>query len=100
MTSDGVDCVEIRVRGRWVTIPAVVVNGKKLIAMGKWLRTAKVRSEDMMEKELENPEVYIEKLKGDANDTLKADIFTFTQKLPATHPKYHYPMERESVAAI
>ena len=94
------NCVEIRVRGRWITIPAVDVNGRKLIATGKWLRTAMVRGEDMMENELENPEVYIKKLKGDANDALKADIFTFTQKLPATLPKYPYPMEWESVAAI
>ena len=94
------NCVEIRVRGRWVRIPAVDVNGKKLIATGKWLRTAKVRGEEMMEKELENPGAYIEKLKGDASDTLKADIFTFTQKLPATQPKHSYSMEWESVAAI
>jgi GNAT acetyltransferase-like protein len=100
MMSARENSVEIRIRGRWIRIPALDVNGKKLIASGKWLRTAKVRSDDMMEKELENPEVYIEKLKGEANDALKADIFTFTQKLPATHPKYPYPMEWESVAAI
>jgi hypothetical protein len=100
MTSTANNCVEIRVRGRWITIPAVDVDGKKLIATGKWLRTAKVRGEEMMEKELENPGAYIDKLKGHANDPLKADIFTFTQKLPATPPKYPYPMEWESVAAI
>jgi hypothetical protein len=94
------NCVEIRVRGRWITIPAVDVNGRMLIATGKWVRTAMVRGEEMMENELENPEVYIRKLRSDANDALKADIFTFTQKLPATRPKYPYPMEWESVAAI
>ena len=31
---------------------------------------------------------------------MKADIFSFTQKLPATRPKYSYPMESESIAAI
>jgi len=35
-----------------------------------------------------------------ADDRLNADIFTFTQKLPATRPKYSYPMEWESIAAI
>ena len=100
MMPTGENCVEIRVRGRWITVPAVDVNGRKLIATGNWLRTAMVRGEDMMENELENPEVYIKRLKGDANDALKADIFTFTQKLPATRPKYPYPMEWESVAAI
>jgi hypothetical protein len=94
------NCVEIRVRGRWVTIPALDVNGEKLIATGKWLRIARVRSEEMMENELENPEVYIKKLRDDESRVLEADIFTFTQKLPATHPKYPYSVEWESIAAI
>ena len=55
MMSARENSVEIRIRGRWIRIPALDVNGKKLIASGKWLRTAKVRSDDMMEKELENP---------------------------------------------
>ena len=93
------NCVEIRVKGRWVTLPSLDVNGNKLYATGKWLRTAKVRSEEMMQNELPSPEPYIESLKGNGNQ-LKADIFTFTQKLPATQPKYPYPVELESVAAI
>lgn len=94
------DRVQIRVRGRWVMVPAVEVSGTELVAKGKWLKTAFVRGEEMMESELENPAMYIETLRGDANDVLKADIFTFTQKLPATSPKYSYCFERESVAAI
>jgi Acetyltransferase (GNAT) domain len=94
------DCVEIRVKGRWITVPALEVNGKKLFARGKWLKTVLVRGEEMMEEELEYPELYIEKLKGDGKRTLRADIFTFTQKVPATRPKYPYPMEWESVAAV
>ena len=93
------NCVEIRVKGRWVAVPSLDVSGNKLYATGKWLRTAKVRSEEMMENELPSPELYIESLKANGNQ-LKADIFTFTQKLPATQPKYPYPAELESVAAI
>ena len=92
--------VEVRVKGHWVKVPSVNVSGKNLIAVGKWLRIARVRGEEMMENELEHPEVYIERLKGDAKSALRADIFTFTQKLPAIQPKYFYPMEWESVAAI
>jgi Acetyltransferase (GNAT) domain len=100
MISTGETCVEVRVRGQWIKVPSVEVHGTKVFVTGKWLRTAKVRGEEMMENELENPEAYIAKLTGDANDVLKADIFTFTQKLPAVRPKYSYPMEWESVAAI
>lgn len=92
--------VEVRVKGRWVKTPTIAVSGNKLIATGKWLRTARVRSDEMMENELENPELYIKKLSDDGSRVLHADIFTFTQKLPATRPKYSYPMEWESVAAI
>ena len=92
--------VEVRVKGRWVTVPAVPVDGNKLIATGKWLRTASVRSEEMAENELQNPELYIETLKTGAKNILKADIFTFTQKVPSTTPKYPYPIEWDSVAAI
>ena len=92
--------VEIRVKGRWVKVPALEVNGKKLFVRGRWLKTARVRGEEMMERELEHPELYIEVLKGDGKSTLRADLFSFTQKLPATRPKYPYPMELESVAII
>src|SRR5215472_18497706 len=100
MVPESMNSVKVRVRGHWVKVPAVSVSGNNLIAAGKWLRVASVRGEEMMDHELECPELYIEKLKGDAKAALKADIFTFTQKLPVIQPKYSYPMEWESVAAI
>lgn len=92
--------VEVRIKGRWIAVPVMELNGEKLIAKGNWLRIARVRGEEMGEKELENPELYLAALKNDPNGILKADIFSFTQKLPATQPKYPYPVEWESVAAI
>lgn len=92
--------IEVRIKGRWVRVPVLDVNGNKVIATGSRLRTAFVRGEDMMQDELEDPGLYIRMLKSDANQTLKADIFTFTQKLPATQPKYTYPMEWDSISAI
>ena len=90
----------MRIKGRWVTVPVVEMNGDQLVARGKWLRIARVRGEDMKEMELENPGLYVDALKQEAGRVLKADIFSFTQKLPATEPKYPYPFEWESVAAI
>jgi hypothetical protein len=91
---------EIRMKGRWVTVPSLDILGKTFYATGTWMRTARVRSEEMMEDELPNPASYIEELKGSGSKLLKADILTFPQKLPSTEPKYPYPFERESVAAI
>jgi Acetyltransferase (GNAT) domain len=92
--------VEIRVKGRWVAVPVVELNGKELITKGTWLRTATIRSEEMMENELDNPELCIRDLKTGGNRILKADIFTFPQKIPATQPKYSYPTEWDSIAAV
>ena len=92
--------VEVRVKGRWVAVPVMEVNGEKLTTRGKWLRIARVRGEEMRENELEDPGLYAAALKNDTDRILKADIFSFTQKLPATQPKFSYPIEWESVAAI
>src|SRR5277367_3986672 len=92
--------VEVRVKGRWVPVPVMEVKGDRLIAIGNRLKIAYVRGEEMREREIEDPEVYLTALKSDRGEILKADIFSFAQKLPATSPKYIYPMEWESVAAI
>jgi hypothetical protein len=92
--------IEVRTKGRWVTVPGMQINGDILIPTGKRVRIVKIRGEEMREKEVDNPEVYITALKNDRDRILKADIFTFTEKLPVTEPKYSYPVERESVAAI
>jgi hypothetical protein len=94
------NCVEVRVGDRLVTVPAMDIGGRRLVARGKRLRIATIRGDEMAERELENPMLYINELKGGSNQTLKADIFSFVQKLPATLPRYAYPMEWESVAAI
>lgn len=92
--------VEVRIKGRWVAVPIMEVNGDKLTARGKWLRIARVRGEEMRESELDDPELYLAALKNDTDQILKADIFSFSQKLPAIRPRFPYPMEWESVAAI
>ena len=91
--------VEVRTKGRWVKTPAIQVNEDTLIATGKRLRIAKIRGEEMREKAIEAPELYIEALKKNKG-ILKADIFTFAQKVPSTQQLFQYRMERESIAAI
>jgi hypothetical protein len=91
---------EIYVKGRWVRVPVLEVDGKTIAVRGSWLKTAIVRSEEWLETEVENPDRCITELKRQRPNRERADLFTFTQKLPATQPKYQYPMELESVAAI
>ena len=94
------ECIEIRVKGRRITVPALDVNGNTVIVKGKLLKVAVVYEEDWLESELEDPEQYVKKLKDSGSHPVKADIFAFTQKLPATRPKYSYHVEWESVAAV
>ena len=92
--------LRISVKGNWVSVPALQVNGKTIVVKGKRLKIASVHDEAWLETELEDPELCVKLLKEQKSAELKADIFTFTQKLPSTEPKYSYPLEWESVAAI
>lgn len=95
-----VHSVQVRTKGRWVTTPGIEVSGDILITTGNRLKIAKIRGEEMREKEIEEPEVYLLALRSEKGQMLKADIFTFSQKIPALQPRYAYPLELESVAAI
>ncbi len=90
--------IEISVRGKWIRVPAVDVSGKTIFVKGKWIRIAAVHDEEWLESELEDPEECVRKLKEQGLDGLRADIFTFAQKLPATAPRHNYPMNLESWA--
>jgi hypothetical protein len=93
-----VNQTEIRVKGKNVFAPSVQIDGRTVIATGSWLRFAAVQDEDLTEGELiADPASFIQQLRKGG---LKADIFTFAQKLPDTEPKYTYRMEWENLAVI
>jgi hypothetical protein len=94
------DSIEISVKGQWVTVPVLNVNGDSVILTGKWFKTAAIHDEQWSEREIEHPELYIETLKRSRSQDVKADIFTFTQKPSAPVPRYAYPLEWDSVAAV
>jgi hypothetical protein len=59
---------------------------------------AVIQDEDWLEGQVVgDPELFVAKLK---ECKLKADIFTFGQKIPNTKPRYKYHMEWDNVAAI
>jgi hypothetical protein len=92
--------IEIAIKGKWFAVPALEINGKDIIVRGKWIRIARVESEEWLESELEDPQRCVEVLKQQRSADLRADILSFTQKLPAVRPKYQYPLEWESIAAV
>jgi hypothetical protein len=89
---------EIRVRGRAVWAPSVQLEGRTVVVTGKWLRIASVQDEDLWEGETApNAQSFISKLK---TQPLGADIFTFSQRIPDTEPRYSFHMEWENAAAL
>ena len=92
------DSIEISVRGEWVWVPALDVGGKTIFVRGRWIKIAAVHDEEWLETELANAEECVQRLKRQDSSGLRADIFTFAQKLPATQPRYNYHMDWESLA--
>lgn len=92
--------VEMNVKGEWIAVPAMQINGASIIVTGKLLRIATILDEDWMERELDDPELCVQILKESKSSAFRADVFTFAQKLPATIPKYSFPIEWDSISAI
>jgi hypothetical protein len=91
--------VDVSIRGVWHTVPALQIEGTTIAITGTWLKMAILHDENLAERQIEDPELYIRTLREQPSG-LRADIFTFTQKPPASQPAFPYPMERESVAVV
>ena len=71
------------------------INNKDIIIQGTFVKTVRLKEE--WYEDIEAPSLFIKRLK---NSKIRADIFTFWQRLPATKPIYNYYMEWNSLAAI
>ena len=98
MAGEAMKSIEVSVKGKWVRVPALQVSGKTIVVRGRWIKVATVQSEEWLETELEDPEACVRELREQESHGLRADILTFTQRLPATLPRYKYATEWESVA--
>jgi len=90
----------ISVKGKRVRVPALEIHGRHVVANGRWIKTASVHDEGWLERAVEDPQPYIDGLTARGSNRLKADIFTFVQRLPDVTPRCSYPMEWDNVAAI
>lgn len=94
----GADQTEIRVKGKSVSVPSARIENRTVITKGSWLKIATVQDEDMLEgQSVEDPDSFVKQLKRSG---LRADIFTFAQKLPLTEPRYSYRVEWDNLAVI
>jgi hypothetical protein len=88
---------EIRIAGKSHYVPSADICGRTIVVTGKWIRTAQVKDEEVVEGVIvEDPEAFITNVK---ESELKADVFTFAQRPPQTTPKYNYHWEMDNWAA-
>jgi hypothetical protein len=96
LTSRG--SADAHVGGRPVAARSATVEGRTIVVAGRWIRIAAVKDEDLIEGEgIADPHAFVARLKA---IRLKADVFTFTQKLPDTAPRYGYHLEWDNPAVI
>lgn len=88
----------IRIRGKNTAVPAVQIVGRTIICTGKYLRTAMINDEELVEGELvANPDQFVAQLKASG---LAADIFTFAQKPQAAGFRHALYCEDDNLAVI
>ena len=93
-----VEEAEIRISGMTLYVPSAVVCGRTVVVTGRALRMAAVKDEELVEDRIvEDPATFVRQLKSSG---LRADIFTFGEKLPDTARKYQYDFEWDNWAAM
>jgi len=90
--------IEIEQKGKRRLIPTFDVGDRTVVVHGRWIRTASIYREDWMEEEpVEDPERFIPRIKELG---LKADLFSFSRRLPETSARYPFHYDWDNVAAI
>jgi hypothetical protein len=75
--------------------PFINICGKDISVQGRLIRIARIDGEKFTFPG--DPELMVEGLRRSG---VRADLFTFLQKLPETTPKYGYPMEWDNLAVL
>jgi hypothetical protein len=87
---------EVRSAGKKFYAPCAEVCGRTVVVTGKWIGTAQIKDEEVMEGiSVPDPQLF---LRGLQESKLHADVFTFTQRPPQVTPRYNYHVEWENWA--
>jgi hypothetical protein len=86
---------ELIITGKLVNSEIIHIDDKEIIVTGNFIKTAKIKEE--WDVDVDKPDMIINEL---VCNNVKADIFTFMQRLPYSKPQFKYYMEWDNVAAI
>lgn len=73
----------------------MIIDDKEIIVTGKLLKIAELKED--WDEDIDNPNRFAEEL---ITHNIRADLFSFIQRLPESKPKFNYFMDWDSVAAI
>lgn len=94
----GIALTETRARGRTVKVPSVCIQGRTILVVGKWMKTASVQDEDCLEGAIVGePVQFLAELKQAA---IKPDLFHFSEGPMSTEPRHCYHFEWDNAAII
>lgn len=94
----GMDLIEVQLKGKPVMVPTLQVENRTVLVLGKWLRVAAVHDESWLQGEIvENPDQFLAALR---HGGVKADLFTFTEKIPQQEPTFRYHCETDNFAVV
>jgi hypothetical protein len=82
-------------RGKTVRVPTAQVGGRTVIVSGRFLRVASIYDEAFAESDVPEPLDFLNIL---GKSGLKADIFTFSEKIHTLEPEHPYSFEWDNAA--
>jgi hypothetical protein len=89
---------EVSIKGERHEVPAFCLDGVVVVVNGKFLKVAEVFDEYWLKVDtLPEPRHVLQQLCEAHHDV---DLFTFTQRVPDTAPKFDFHMELDNVAVI
>ncbi len=92
------DSLDVSVRGRQVQVPAIEVCGVTVVLQGRLPRIGEIFDEYWLERaSLPEPDEVIAALKARPD---RPDLFTFSQRVPDTEPRYRHHTEWDNFAVL
>ncbi len=90
--------VEVRIKGKTASLFSTFIAGRIVTRSGWWLKIARIQDEELIEGgPVDDPESFLAELRA---SNLSADIFTFSQSVSDSTPRYSYYHEWDNLAVI
>ena len=93
-----IESTEIRIRGRNINVPSVRIRNCTVITIGKWLKTAQLFDEELVEEaDFTDPVGFISQLR---KSPLLADVFTFAKRPEKSEPDFEFLFRWDNLAIV